>query len=388
MILILVILVALLGHGYIWVAFVNRLHGCSWSKDSVNKATRFCMCCFLGLPVLVLIRWNVEGFGTIAYSDLSRSPLKAYFYLCACWGVIKLLLLRWATRHRNRPDTLLSNHQVPSKQVTGLGREMFHGTYPRCLSYLPGNQFLKLCVDYKQLKIRRLHKKHSGIRIVQISDLHMTGRVDKKWYVTVIDQVNHLDPDVVVITGDILENETCWPWLTDSLARLRSKLGVYFILGNHDYYVDSGQTCQLLMDAGLQYLHGGWLETQWNGAPVALVGNELPWGSKGEDPLPVLPRDEERLPLKIALLHTPDQFSWACKHDIDLAMAGHTHGGQFRLPVLGPVACPSLYGIRYASGVFRRENTVLHVTRGVSSKMPLRWNCPPEIAVLELVSGG
>ena len=70
--------------------------------------------------------------------------------------------------------------------------------------------------------------------------------------------------------------------------------------------------------------------------------------------------------------------------DADLALAGHTHGGQIQLPILGPIMSPSLHGSRYACGVFRRCDTVLHVGRGVSGETPLRWRCPPEIALLEL----
>lgn len=95
----------------------------------------------------------------------------------------------------------------------------------------------------------------------------------------------------------------------------------------------------------------------------------------------------EETPLRVFLLHTPDQFAWACAHDADLVLAGHTHGGQVRFPVLGAVACPSLYGTRYAGGVFRRGPTVMHVTRGLGGKTPIRVNCPPEAALLRLAVG-
>jgi predicted MPP superfamily phosphohydrolase len=73
---------------------------------------------------------------------------------------------------------------------------------------------------------------------------------------------------------------------------------------------------------------------------------------------------------------------------VDLALAGHTHGGQVQLPILGVVASPSLHGTRYACGVFRRGNTVMHVSRGLGGETPFRWRCPPEIALLELTAAG
>ncbi len=71
-------------------------------------------------------------------------------------------------------------------------------------------------------------------------------------------------------------------------------------------------------------------------------------------------------------------------HDFDLMLAGHNHGGQIRLPFLGPILAPSLSGVRYASGTFQRDNTVLHVSRGTGGLTPFRWNCTPEIALLAL----
>jgi predicted MPP superfamily phosphohydrolase len=88
------------------------------------------------------------------------------------------------------------------------------------------------------------------------------------------------------------------------------------------------------------------------------------------------------------LAHSPDQFGWAQANEVDLMLAGHNHGGQVCLPLLGPIVAPSLHGVRYGSGTFRAGNTVMHVSRGTSSLTPLRWNCPPEIAVLTLRADG
>jgi predicted MPP superfamily phosphohydrolase len=96
------------------------------------------------------------------------------------------------------------------------------------------------------------------------------------------------------------------------------------------------------------------------------------------------PRESNGLPLRILLAHGPDQFGWAQQNDFDLMLAGHNHGGQIRLPFLGAILAPSLGGTRYASGVFRRGRSVMHVSRGTGSLTPVRWNCPPEIALLIL----
>jgi hypothetical protein len=265
---------------------------------------------------------------------------------------------------------------------------MLHGVYPRLLGRVPGNQILDLVVEHKRLAIPRLHPNHAGLSIAHVSDFHMTGRVDRSWFESVVREVNLLRPDVIAITGDIVEHAECLPWLADTVCRLEARLGVYFILGNHDRYVGYDPAREKLVDEGHICLSGRWLLTEWNDAPVVLAGNERPWlksvGNLQEAPS----RDADNLPLRLFLLHSPDQIGWARRHDADLVLAGHTHGGQVCFPILGAVACPSLHGTRYTAGVYREGLAVMHVTRGLSARTPLRWNCPPEIALLELERAG
>jgi predicted MPP superfamily phosphohydrolase len=89
---------------------------------------------------------------------------------------------------------------------------------------------------------------------------------------------------------------------------------------------------------------------------------------------------------RLLLSHTPDNIQWARRHKIDLMLAGHNHGGQIRLPLFGPVYSPSVYGAHYASGAFWESPTLMYVSRGISGKVPLRWNCLPELSRLTLRS--
>ena len=115
-----------------------------------------------------------------------------------------------------------------------------------------------------------------------------------------------------------------------------------------------------------------------------LAGNERPWFGE----LPEVPRrtcDEDGTPiLRILLSHSPDQIPWARQQKFDLMFAGHTHGGQIRFPILGPIVAPSHFGVKYASGVFHESPTLLHVSRGVSGLDPIRINCLPEVTKITL----
>jgi predicted MPP superfamily phosphohydrolase len=139
--------------------------------------------------------------------------------------------------------------------------------------------------------------------------------------------------------------------------------------------------------AGLVNVGGQCLKVQVNGAPLIIAGNELPWYKPAADFSGCPKSEDPARPLRILLAHSPDQFAWAQINDVDLMLAGHLHGGQVRLPIVGAITSPSINGVRYVSGVFARGNTVMHVSRGVGSLTPLRFGCPPEIALLILKHG-
>lgn len=371
-------LFALLGHGYFWIAIVNRLHGWAGPHRLIDVLTLGGLFSFLLVPVLVGWQWWRTSAEFLHGNSLATSAEAARVYVIgmALYGFGKLLAKFVGGWKLDDPRAVTSrtHHKVKPSTTAGL----FCTPYSQLLGCVPGNQALQVAIEEKRLALPRLPEALAGFRIAHVSDWHLTGRIGEGWFQHVTDTVNSLDPDVILITGDIIENEDCRPWLSSSLGRLKAKHGVYFILGNHDYYINSAQTIADLELLGLMYVGGERFDAAWKGVPVSIVGNEMPWNRR----LPAC--DQRAESFKVGLLHTPDQFDWACVNNIDLALAGHTHGGQVCFPILGAVAAPSLYGTRLAGGTFRRGITVLHVTRGISGETPMRWLCMPEIAILEL----
>lgn len=372
-------LFALLGHGYLWIAVVNRLHGWAGPHRLIDVLTLGGLSLFLILPPIVAWQWWQSGasFFIEQYLPPLAATARIYVIAVAFFGFGKLLAKFIAGWETDDPRVVVARERqsVP----TPSDGDLLRGPYARLLSYVPANQVLQLVVEHKRIAVPRLPLELAGFRIAHVSDWHLTGRLDRAWFEHVAETVNSLRPDAILITGDIIENEACRPWLAHCLGRLHAELGTYFILGNHDYYIDAKRTIEELTEFGLKYVGGQCIEVNWRGAAVSIVGNEVPWNQQ----LPACPRNAS---FKLALLHTPDQFDWACLNDAHLALAGHTHGGQVCFPILGPVAAPSLHGTRLAGGTFVRGQTVLHVTRGISGETPLRWLCPPEVAVLELAS--
>jgi predicted MPP superfamily phosphohydrolase len=136
--------------------------------------------------------------------------------------------------------------------------------------------------------------------------------------------------------------------------------------------------------AGAVHVGGRCVKLDMNGTMVVLGGNELPWYKPAADFGGDAKLDVNAPTFRLLLAHSPDQFGWAVQRNVHLMLAGHLHGGQICFPLLGAITSPSIHGVRYVGGVHRERGTVMHVSRGVSSLMPLRVNCPPEIAVLTL----
>jgi uncharacterized protein len=196
---------------------------------------------------------------------------------------------------------------------------------------------------------------------------------------------NELQPDLIAVTGDICDKLECIAWVEEIFGPLAAPLGKFFVLGNHDLRThDLPRLRRAMAAAGFVDVASTPFRLELRGQPVLMAGNERPWIAS-PDPIsrPAQPTKQGE-PFKILLAHTPDQLGWARRRGFDLMLAGHTHGGQLCLPWIGPVVCPSRYGVRYAGGVFYESPTLLHVSRGISSLFPLRLSCPCEMTKLVL----
>jgi predicted MPP superfamily phosphohydrolase len=255
------------------------------------------------------------------------------------------------------------------------------------LSRLPRNEILQLNVHDKRLLLPRLDPGLDGFRITHLSDLHLTGQLSCSFYREVVQIANEWPSDFVAITGDIVEKVACLDWLPETLGQLQARYGVFFVLGNHEKRIQDEQRVRTaLTGVGLIDLGSSWQLGFHARRPFVVAGNELPWFGPAAN-LQKCPHQVDGFrPLRIVLAHSPDQLPWARRNDCDLLLAGHTHGGQVRLPLVGPILSPSRRGTRFASGTYYYPPTLMHVSRGIAGTRPLRWNCPPELARLVLCS--
>jgi predicted MPP superfamily phosphohydrolase len=374
-----------IGHVVLWVALVNRTHALGIQRIWVDLITLLCGALLAVLPLGIAAA--LAGFISVEPGTVTAIvPRLVWTYLTFCAAVLIVAAIQRAMWLCNpeRRGALVTNHTSPAA-MGDASEPLLAPGIPSWLGKLPGNEVLKLCIQHRTIAIPRLSHSVEPLRIAHLTDLHMSGRITRPYFERVVEETNALGPDIIAVTGDIVEREPCIDWLPQTLGRLRAEGGIYFVLGNHDRHVDVNRLKAALTGVGLIHLGASCHELSIRGLPVILGGNALPWFGPASNFDECAPHDESGLPLRIVLAHSPDEFAWAQSHDIDLMLAGHLHGGQVRLPLFGAIVSPSRHGVRYACGVFSAGNTVMHVSCGTGSLTPLRYNCPPEISLLTLV---
>ncbi len=366
-------LAALLGHGALWVEAVNRLHGLGWNRKLIDRLTLVCGVACAGIPIaaaILLLRTSP--------SQPAPAGLEAYAWFSIAVLAVVILTrigLHWDPQ-RDRQTTKTDVATVNIHQSHGAAA--MRGATLHRLASLPGNTLLQPQLESLTVPLERLPPALEGLKVAHLTDLHMSGRITKPYFVDLLQKVNDWRPDIVCVTGDIVEHAPQIDWIDDTLGKLTPALGSFFILGNHDKKIDHDAVRRRLVEQGLIDVGDSPATVERHGVALTLCGDERPWFASE----PSLTGDE---PLVICLAHTPDRFGWAVRQGVDLVLAGHNHGGQVCLPPFGALLCPSVHGVRYAAGTFRRGRTVMHVGRGSGSLFPLRYACPPEVALVTLV---
>lgn len=412
-------LVAMAGHVVLWAVLWNRLHGCGLAYGVCSKTTAFLVIVGAAIPsafTVGLVRgdlplWTWPGGAGWPTSADTLIAWVANAYVLLCWAILPYsLAVRVFRRLKGHPPVVRyhrlsarvavpaptpENGSRPLKAVrpklSGSARAADYRrrparsrvqTHSRVLR-LPGNESSLCEFTDVGIQLERLPPGLDGLTVLHLSDLHFSGRIHLDFYEAVVDAANARQPDLAVITGDIVDHEDCLEHAAEVLARLQAKHGVYFILGNHDFRLNAARIRDRLIRAGLVDL-GGRVERLVIGRDVLLLGgDERPWWGGAPDFHAAVNGDPHR-PFRLLSAHTPDQLRWAARNDVDLVLAGHTHGGQICMPWLGPILTPCASGIRYSAGAFYRPPTAMYVTRGVGGEFPIRYFCPPEVACIVL----
>jgi predicted MPP superfamily phosphohydrolase len=379
-------LFSLAGHLALWIGIYNQLHATAVPCGAIKIVEKFIYLAVLLLPLGGGWFVAARGFRAEGAFSLGELPWYLLVYLVLCGLALAAAVGGWVKRQwAAGPVVLRSNDTQVFDVAEQLGSRPIGDFGGRVLAGIPGNEILTLHVHQKELTLPRLPAALDGLTIVHLSDLHFTGRLTRPFFDFIVDRALELNGDLIAVTGDIIDKAHCLDWLQPTLGRLHCPHGSYFVLGNHDKRLRAvAEIRRRLTAAGLVDLGGRMRQLAIRGQDLFLAGNELPWFGPAPEMPPSRRSDAVSAEFRILLSHSPDQIRWARRHDFDLVLAGHTHGGQIRLPVIGPIVAPSRFGVKYASGLFVEEQTVMHVSRGLSALHALRFNCPPELTKLVL----
>ncbi|GJQ57545.1 MAG: metallophosphoesterase [Candidatus Scalindua sp. AMX11] len=240
-------------------------------------------------------------------------------------------------------------------------------------------------VNTYQIPVPNLPRVFKDFKIVQMTDLHFGFLMPLFIVEHLIQKINALEKDIVVCTGDYVHEfdsnsqiDTLWP----QLMKLRARKGVYSVLGNHDHWASFNRSLYWLERSGQNVRHRAISisdkgERIWIGGAGDFMEDDLSIDKAFEN----VPSNE----CKILLAHNPDSADSYFTTKVDLMISGHTHGGQVNIPFIGtPVL--AVHNKKYSSGFIRSAKTNLYISRGLGwSMLPVRFNCPPEISILNLV---
>ena len=247
----------------------------------------------------------------------------------------------------------------------------------------------RLVVHQETIRIDNWPTELSGLRIAIISDIHTGGPfIDDKKLKDIVDRTNALNPDLIVLLGDYMSGNS-WhshqvePEVTAAaLKEFKAPLGVYSVLGNHDWWYNGEKVRNAFEQNGLPVLENEVAEIKWHNKSFWLAG----FGDLWTRPQHISETIAKVPPgaTVIALTHNPDIFP-RVPQSVPLLLAGHTHGGQVNIPLIGTPIVPSRFGAKYTSGHVFEDGHHMFVTTGIgTSILPLRFRVPPEIVILTI----
>ena len=258
-------------------------------------------------------------------------------------------------------------------------------------TYLPIIIIVILVIYSYAIEPRRLEVNHisindldlKGIKIVFASDFHIKP-YQKKKLDKIVRLINNENPDLVLSSGDFVAgnfHHSALPVddIAESLSHIKAKYGFYTSLGNHDGWYGADIVKKALTQNNIKVLENESVALKINDKTIYIAGVEDLMTGQPDINKALL---NTKNPV-ILLTHTPDIFPQVTKN-VNLILAGHTHGGQVRIPFLGAIFTASDYGEKYVMGYIEEDNKKMFVTRGIGvSILPFRFNCVPEINVIE-----
>ncbi len=266
------------------------------------------------------------------------------------------------------------------KLMGGAGALGLMASYPIFIE-----RYIVLTNTYR-IPVQNLPQAFSGFRIVHLTDLHLGFLVPLSLIRSVVARANRIEADLIVCTGDYVHEKRATTQIDavwSVLAELQASSGVLSVLGNHDHWADTDRSRHWLARTGQDLSHRVRAITR-DGKRLWFAGAGDLW--EDHQPLDELLGDIPESDCRIVLAHNPDTADTEHTSPVDLMISGHTHGGQVDIPFVGTPVLP-VKNKSYSHGLKTSPSGFpVFISRGIGwAVYPIRFNCYPEIAILELV---
>jgi predicted MPP superfamily phosphohydrolase len=246
----------------------------------------------------------------------------------------------------------------------------------------------ELVVRNYDIAIPRWPAKLNGLKIAVLTDIHAGVLfIDTPKMRKIVDDTNATNPDLIFILGDFIAGHTRIRHITPdeimgALGGLKAKYGVYAVLGNHDWWYNGKAMQAAIHKTDIHLLENAAQPVDINGERIWIAGIEDMW-TRRPNFMQALADVPDGAPV-LALTHNPDIFVKS-PETINCLFAGHTHGGQVRLPVVGTLIVPSDFDSRFVQGHIIESGKHMFVSSGIGTSVaPIRFCVPPEISVVKL----
>jgi len=234
------------------------------------------------------------------------------------------------------------------------------------------------------LEIPGLPAAFENYQVVHLSDVHCGPWTPPLRVRDWVERINALGADLVAVTGDLITTGSEYvPAVSQALGGLRARDGVFACMGNHDYFTDGEAFARALEHAGLEVLRNRGQSIERDGERLYVAGADDTWTSRADVAAALDARPPEAPTLLLA--HDPMLFPEAAAAGVELTLSGHTHGGQFAVPVFHRRLNLARFTSLFTVGLYRTGRSILHVSRGAGTTgPPIRLGAPAEISVLTL----
>lgn len=353
---------------------------------------------FPGFPPRLLRLAGVAAVGLVSFAALMLLPWSSRLFGYAPpverlkaagigWGVVSgaawMVDLAW--RRWLAPRTMVPPLAGRRQLLLQAGRLAATGAPAMALGYGTFVERFRFRAVEQKIRVKGLPKDLDGLRLAQITDIHFGAFFTRRDLDYAVDLANAANPHLTLVTGDFISvHSDPLDDCLERLRRLRASAGVWGCLGNHEIVARCEDYATLrASEQGLRILRGERAAVRFGNATLHLAG--VDYQPKGRPYLKAAAHLLQPLQFNVLLSHNPDVFGVAAAQGWDLTVAGHTHGGQINVEMLGMRANVARFYTPYVYGHYEKEGRQIYVSRGLGTVgLPSRIGAPPEVSLLTL----